>query len=208
MKMVLSLCMISSLLLFGGCGKKKEDTKKMAAVAQADSKKLAKAGDAYLENVEDESDAFAFVDDEAERADKVEEKAIDLAANEAEVAVAQNEAGFKEVIFEFNKNQMKANQDANLQEDITLAKGAIEQGKKVVVQGHGCQMGDPGFNLSLSVKRAQAIKNEMVKSGLPEDKIDVAGFGQEKPKVFTDATSREDKIKALEPNRRAEIAVS
>ncbi|MCF7799754.1 OmpA family protein [Candidatus Babeliales bacterium] len=123
----------------------------------------------------------------------------------------QEKSQFKEVLFDLNKNTIKEDQKENLKADIELAKKAVlEEGRTVAVHGHCCKLGAPSYNLSLSEKRANVIKNEMVKNGIPEYKIKTVGCGQEIPAVVINETgkSKKEVIELLSPNRRSEILIT
>lgn len=78
-----------------------------------------------------------------------------------------------------------------------------QEGKRVRIDGHTDS--EPithskwGTNLRLSIERSVAVADFLVKSGLPEERIAVAGYGQYRPAVEGD--SGEAKAK----NRRVEI---
>lgn len=122
----------------------------------------------------------------------------------------QKEGQFKSVYFDLNKNTIKEDQKEVLKADIELAKKAVEEGRTLAVHGHCCKLGAPSYNLSLSEKRANVIKNEMVKSGIPAGKIKTVGCGQEIPAVVIDETGKNKKelINLLSPNRRSEILIT
>ena len=62
-------------------------------------------------------------------------------------------------------------------------------------------MGSVQSNDALSLRRAQKIRDDMVKLGVPADQIQVAGRGEREPLVAT-----EDEV--AEPrNRRVQISV-
>ena len=225
MKTVCSLSLL--LVLFSaGCGKKKdavkkpEHTKKIAALSGPDFVSDEKA---LLDN--DEVSEFAFLNDDEldtdanlvasadqlDKAEKMKHEALsDAAHGENELLASSDdmsELGFKRVQFDFNKNKIRNDQLEAVDADIDAARKAVAQGKKVVVQGHTCQMGAAAYNLSLSQQRAEAVKHHMVKSGIDSDYVKTIGFGYEKPLVWSDKTERAEKIKELSPNRRAEVLV-
>jgi outer membrane protein OmpA-like peptidoglycan-associated protein len=71
----------------------------------------------------------------------------------------------------------------------------------VVVIGHTDRAGSPEFNDRLSLQRAERVRGELVKLGIPGARIQAAGRGEREPLVLTD-----DGI--TEPgNRRVEINV-
>lgn len=49
------------------------------------------------------------------------------------------------------------------------------------VEGHTDNVGDDDFNLKLSEKRAQSVKDELVKRGISADRLTVKGWGESKP---------------------------
>lgn len=55
------------------------------------------------------------------------------------------------------------------------------EGLKLGVYGHTDNVGAPDQNKSLSLKRAQSVKNWLVQKGIPSNRIDVQGFGEEQP---------------------------
>lgn len=71
----------------------------------------------------------------------------------------------------------------------------------VVVIGHTDRVGNVRYNDNLSLQRAERVRGELVRLGIPEARIRVAGRGEREPLVATD-----DEV--VEPrNRRVEINV-
>lgn len=54
-------------------------------------------------------------------------------------------------------------------------------GNQIRVEGHTDSIGDPGFNLTLSRNRAQAIVDYLVKAGVDASLVAAEGFGDTKP---------------------------
>ena len=78
-----------------------------------------------------------------------------------------------------------------------------QEGKKVRVDGHTDDTpithSQWGTNLRLSVERSLSVADFLIKSGLPADKVGVAGFGEYRP---TEAAASDA---ARQKNRRVEI---
>jgi len=70
---------------------------------------------------------------------------------------------------------------------------------RIEVAGHTDRSGPDGYNMRLSVRRAQAVATELVRLGVPRGSITTQGFGQTRPLVQTAAGVREPH------NRRVEI---
>ncbi len=78
---------------------------------------------------------------------------------------------------------------------------AANNSRKILIKGHTDDTGDKEYNQELSTKRANAVKNELVRLGIDDNRITVKGFGSSKPLAPND--SEENKQK----NRRTEIEV-
>lgn len=70
---------------------------------------------------------------------------------------------------------------------------------KVTLSGYADSKGDKAFNMPLSQKRAEAVKNYLVKKGVSEDRITVLFFGEDNPKGPNDTPE------GLAINRRVEF---
>lgn len=71
----------------------------------------------------------------------------------------------------------------------------------VVVIGHTDRIGSEQFNDSLSLQRAERVRGELVKLGIAEARVQIAGRGEREPLVPTDDEVAEPR------NRRVEISV-
>lgn len=150
-----------------------------------------------------EGDDAAFIDDESVQT---------LAQNEAEGISADDESAgdydFKTVHFDLNRNEIRDDQRPLVEEDCSVAQKAVTEGKKVVVSGHCCQLGSHSYNMALSERRAEVMKDEIVKHGVPQENIKVVGLGSEMPLVWSEKKDRAALVKDLSPNRRTEISVN
>lgn len=70
---------------------------------------------------------------------------------------------------------------------------------RIEVNGYTDASGTAGYNRGLSIRRAQAVANELVRDGVPRAAIGTQGFGETNPLVPTAAGVREPQ------NRRVEI---
>jgi outer membrane protein OmpA-like peptidoglycan-associated protein len=75
------------------------------------------------------------------------------------------------------------------------------EGYRLFVDGHTDDIGTDEYNKGLSERRAQSVRDYLVKAGIPADIITVNGFGKANPLVK--GKSRE----AREKNRRVEIGI-
>jgi outer membrane protein OmpA-like peptidoglycan-associated protein len=77
----------------------------------------------------------------------------------------------------------------------------INQGKIVLVEGHTDDLGSDDYNLKLSMKRVEKIRQLMLDAGADDNFISVIGYGEKKPIVPNN--SKENR----EINRRIEFKV-
>ncbi len=235
MQKTLALLLSGSLLIVG-CGKKSEHSSKKAKSKNVAS--LNKDGEIPLllnesqSLLNDDADMdFAFVDAEeglfdndaqgntiasAEHVDgNKKSKKFNINLNkegkgdqELAANLGLDDESFDRVQFNFNKNDIRQDQTPVVKKDIALAKKAVAVGKEVVVAGHTCQIGSASYNVALSQKRAETVKKEMMKEGIPAEKVKTLGLGYESPLVWSDSANRVEKIKDLAPNRRAEVNIA
>ena len=71
----------------------------------------------------------------------------------------------------------------------------------IVITGHTCSIGTESYNQSLSVRRAEAVRDYLVARGLGTDRIRVEGEGERAPQ-YSNATKAE-----RSKNRRTDFAV-
>ena len=70
---------------------------------------------------------------------------------------------------------------------------------RVRIEGHTDETGSREYNVALGERRAKAVSQVLLSSGVSESQIDMVSYGQEKPESFGHEES------AYQLNRRAEI---
>jgi outer membrane protein OmpA-like peptidoglycan-associated protein len=102
------------------------------------------------------------------------------------------------VKFDFDKADIRPEDHAKLDRDVANLK---EWGDvKVEVAGHTCSIGTDDYNLGLSQRRAESVRNYLIDKGIPADRLTARGYGESQP-VAANATD-EGRIE----NRRVELA--
>jgi len=101
------------------------------------------------------------------------------------------------VFFDFDKSDLTAQAQQVIAQAVDTAKrtGMV----KVIVTGHTDTVGSAAYNEALSLRRATAVKAQMVSDGLSEADIATIGKGFTEPLVATGPGVREPQ------NRRAVI---
>ena len=107
---------------------------------------------------------------------------------------------FGDVLFDFDQASLKANSRDSV---TTLANYLIKNpDRKVIVEGYTDSKGSASYNQGLSERRANAVKNALVRAGVDPSRIVAQGYGKEYP-VASNATNS-----GRAQNRRVEVTIS
>ncbi|MBF0356042.1 MAG: OmpA family protein [Alphaproteobacteria bacterium] len=101
------------------------------------------------------------------------------------------------VFFDFDKSEITPEAMKIIEQAVAYAKAGNMT--RVELTGHADRSGSNKYNLALSMRRAKAVEAAMVKLGIAQNAIGVAGKGEEQPLVPTPDGVREPQ------NRRVEI---
>lgn len=124
------------------------------------------------------------------------------AADKAIEATEQQASDFKTIYFDFDRFEIRKDQLDILNHNLDAIKKRIGEDKKVtiVIEGHACRSaGSDSYNMILSEKRANSVRNWMIKRGIKRANFKIVGRGSEE--CIVPAGSREEQA----PNRRVEF---
>jgi len=102
-----------------------------------------------------------------------------------------------DVNFDFDKATLKPSADEKI--DKAVAHVIKMSGDQFELKGYTDSIGSDAYNLKLSQRRAEAVRNAMIKKGAPADRITAKGYGEASP-----AASNSTKAGRAE-NRRVEL---
>jgi OmpA-OmpF porin, OOP family len=103
------------------------------------------------------------------------------------------------VFFGFNKSNLTMDAQKVVQE---AAAAAVHlNADQVVVVGHADTVGSPRYNMDLSERRAETVRDELVRQGVKAERIATQGRGEGDPMLQTGDNVREPQ------NRRASITI-
>ena len=106
-------------------------------------------------------------------------------------------------LFDFNSATLRMPQPRL--DEIVTALTADPTVTDVDITGYADRIGKPAYNLALSEKRANAVRNYLIAAGIDGARLKAIGKGEADPVVTCNNKRRADLIKCLEPNRRVEI---
>ena len=106
-------------------------------------------------------------------------------------------AGLADLHFDTSQSKIRKDDKAGL--DALAQKLKEDSKRKVLVEGYCDSRGTANYNLLLGERRAKAVKQYLVKAGVPTSQIEVISFGKERP-LCTEATDE-----CWQSNRRAHV---
>jgi OOP family OmpA-OmpF porin len=106
-------------------------------------------------------------------------------------------------LFDFNSDKLRAPQP-KLDEIATVLVGdpAITD---VDINGYTDRIGSQKYNIKLSQRRAEAVRNYLVGKGVEGNRLKAHGLGEANPVVECHQKKRSELIACLAPNRRVEV---
>jgi len=102
-----------------------------------------------------------------------------------------------DVLFEFNQSDLKSGATRNLTPLVSALNKDPEQ--TVIIEGHTDNIGSETYNLDLSQRRAESVKQYLIDQGIDNSRVSTKGLGFEFP-VATNNTNE-----GRQQNRRVEI---
>ena len=103
----------------------------------------------------------------------------------------------RSVHFDFNKSNIRPDAVPVLNEAVNVLKD--EGTVAVIVAGHTDSIGTDAYNMKLSGRRANAVRDYLIKHGIPAKRIRVEAFGESKPVASNDTAD------GRAQNRRVEL---
>ena len=121
------------------------------------------------------------------------------APNGSSVASSTAAPGERSVYFEFDSSTLSPRAQAVVQQN---ARYVQPRNPKVRLEGNADDRGSREYNLALGQRRAEAVRQAMVLSGVRADALEAISYGEERPRC----TDQGEECRAT--NRRVDILVA
>lgn len=140
---------------------------------------------------------------EAEKAAKAKADADMLMKELSELKAKQTERGIVltigDVLFAFDKADLSPKADRNVGKLADFLKKYPN--RNVLIEGHTDSVGTDEYNIGLSKRRSDSVKERLMGNGIDQGRITTVGYGEKYPAVANDT----DANRAL--NRRVEVII-
>jgi len=110
-----------------------------------------------------------------------------------------------DALFEFDSAKLTDQGRQQLDGLLQQVRSASEV-ENIKVVGYTDRIGSDRYNMKLSQRRAESVRDYLVQGGVPADAIEVEGRGKADPVVQCQQQPREQLIACLAPNRRVELS--
>jgi OOP family OmpA-OmpF porin len=108
--------------------------------------------------------------------------------------------------FGFDKAELKPEGQAKLDEVAAEMQGT--QDPRIQITGYTDRIGTEDYNLDLSQRRAEAVRDYLVGKGIETEIIETAAMGEKDPVVSCEGKTGNELIQCLSPNRRTVVEFS
>jgi len=110
-----------------------------------------------------------------------------------------------DALFAFDSADLSAAGRTQLDE-VVARLGARAGTAQLTVVGFTDEIGSDAYNLRLSQRRAEAVRDYLLARGIPAGSVRAEGRGSTQPLVDCGKAPRAERVRCLAPNRRVEIA--
>lgn len=105
-------------------------------------------------------------------------------------------------LFDFNKAILKPQGKERIRKYREEAKARLASVEKIKITGYTDSIGSEAYNKKLSLRRADAVRNHLVKLGVDPNKMEVTGMGKSNPVASNKTKAGRAK------NRRVEVVLT
>jgi OOP family OmpA-OmpF porin len=123
-------------------------------------------------------------------------KGVKVDANGCPPAVEQGAIIFRNILFDFDKSNIKPDSFAILDEIVEYLE--TNKGIMMEIQGHTDNKGTAEYNMKLSYKRADSVRKYIVGKGIAPERLKVNGLGFSKPVVPNDSDENRTRNRRVE----------
>ena len=187
MKKTLLFSVAAAVLFFAGCSSKEPavDEKAQETAYQSSGQEGGEATEVATEEV---SSNMQEVGSET------------MGSDSAEQMIMKLQSQLQTVYFDFDKFNIRADQEEVIASDAAAAKAAPAS-LKIKLEGNCDEWGSDEYNFALGLKRAKAVKEALVAQGVESGRISMVSYGESNP-VCNDHTKE-----CWAKNRRVDFKV-
>jgi OOP family OmpA-OmpF porin len=183
--------------------KAKREAERARSIALAEAAEAEKAKREAAERAQEAERARKEAEAKVRETEQTRAEMDQLSRELSDLKAKQTERGIVltmgDVLFESGKASLSSEAVRNVEK---LA-GFLQQhpSRNLLIEGHTDSVGSDEFNVGLSEKRAGAVKDQLVASGINQERITTIGYGKQYPVAGNDTPA------GRQQNRRVEMVI-
>ena len=183
--------------------KAKKEAEEARSLASAEAERAAKAKAEAEARTREAEQARRAAQAEAERAAKAKAEADQLMRELCDLKAKQTERGIVLTIGDVLFATGKADLSSEAARSVDKLADFLQKypNRNVLIEGHTDSVGSDEFNLTLSQKRADSVKEALTSKAIPEERITTKGYGKKYPVASNDTAA------GKQQNRRVEVII-
>jgi outer membrane protein OmpA-like peptidoglycan-associated protein len=183
--------------------KAKKEAEEARSLASAEAERAAKAKAEAEARTREAEQARRAAQAEAERAAKAKAEADQLMRELSDLKAKQTERGIVLTIGDVLFATGKADLSSEAARSVDKLADFLQKypNRNVLIEGHTDSVGSDEFNLTLSQKRADSVKEALTSKAIPEERITTKGYGKKYPVASNDTAA------GKQQNRRVEVII-
>ncbi len=111
----------------------------------------------------------------------------------------------EDIHFDFDKATLTDSAKEILDSNVRMIKD--NPGIRVQIEGHACPHGSEKYNMALSERRAEAVKEYLVKAGIQADRLTTIAYGKTRPLCVEEPTPKNKNSECMKSDRRVHFEV-
>jgi OmpA-OmpF porin, OOP family len=111
-----------------------------------------------------------------------------------------------DILFDFDSSVLNENSRQFLDQRL-IPVMQDKKGMHIEISAHTDNRGDDRYNLALSQKRAESVRNYLISKGIASTRIEAIGFGESRPIVSNENDDGSDNEEGRARNRRVELRI-
>ncbi len=165
-----------------------------AGIAEAEA--VARRSQAEIETL-GQSREQILLETRTQQVRQLEDQLRELQARQTDRGLVVTFSG--EILFDVNRATLKP----GAQDQLLRLAEALQQNpnRRVLIEGHTDSTGGSEYNLELSQRRAEAVRNFLMLNGVSPERIRAMGFGETRPVASNDTAS------GRQQNRRVDVVI-
>ena len=144
-------------------------------------------------------DTGVGVDSNIDRMSGMDSSSVSYATEDERITAIENE--LKAIYFGTDRYDISVTESEKIDMDANVLNGSLAADLSINIEGNCDEWGTDEYNYALGLKRAKAMKDGLIASGVDSARLSIISFGESKPKCY------DHDAECWQQNRRADAKI-